>query len=197
MVDHGTYLVPTLSIISSSAVRGSWQPLGEGMEVPPEITAKRRGRFEQHLNDVRRAHDAGVRIVLGTDASDYAPFGRNGLELELMVEAGLSPVEAIRAGTSVAAQAFGIAHATGSIERGKSADVLVVDGDPTRDVRVLQDTQRIKRVYMSGQLVVDRDNNLDAYTTRPRWEEMLTPTFESLTNGAVGRNSRVASLQPR
>jgi hypothetical protein len=57
--------------------------------------------------------------------------------------------------------------------------------------------QRIKRVYMAGQLVVERDKGVDAYTPRPRWEEMLTPTFESLTNGAVGRDSRAASLLPR
>jgi imidazolonepropionase-like amidohydrolase len=197
MVDHGTYLVPTLSIISSSAMSGTWQPLSEGMQVPPEITAKRRARFEEHLDGVRRAYQAGVKIVLGTDASDYAPFGRNGLELELMVQAGLSPMDAIRAGTSVAAESFGIGHATGSIESGKLADVLIIDGDPTLDVRLLQDVQRIKRVYMAGQLVVERDKGVDAYTPRPRWEEMLTPTFESLTNGAVGRDSRAASLLPR
>jgi imidazolonepropionase-like amidohydrolase len=88
---------------------------------------------------------------------------------------------AIRAGTSVAAESFGIDHATGTIAPGKLADVLVVDGDPSQDVRILQDLARIKRVYMAGQLVVDRAQGRDAYTVRPRWPEMLTPTFESLT----------------
>src|SRR5438874_11413535 len=64
------------------------------------------------------AAEAGVKIVLGTDASDFAPFGRNALELELLVEAGVAPVDALRAGTSVAADA---GTATARISGGSSA----------------------------------------------------------------------------
>ena len=109
------------------------------------------------------AAEAGIKIVLGTDASDFAPFGRNALELELLVEAGVRPIDALRAGTSVAAEALGVDKFTGSVEAGKAADLLVVDGDPLADVRILQDLARIKRVYLAGRLVVDRDAGLEVY----------------------------------
>jgi hypothetical protein len=98
----------------------------------------------------------------GHDGSDFAPFGNNAQELELLVDAGLKPIDALRAGTSVAAEALGIDGFTGSIATGKAADLLVVDGNPLDDVRILRDLARIKRVYLGGKLVVDRDAGIEA-----------------------------------
>jgi imidazolonepropionase-like amidohydrolase len=156
MLDRGTYLVPTLAIGHNSF-------RGDDSHVPAYARAKGAAVVEQHQKSVRMAAEAGVKIVLGTDASDFAPFGRNAQELELLVDAGLTPVDALRAGTSVAAEALGIDSFTGAIEVGKAADMLVVDGDPLADVRILQDLARIKRVYLAGRLVVDRDAGLEAY----------------------------------
>jgi imidazolonepropionase-like amidohydrolase len=156
MLDRGTYLVPTLAIGHNSFKV-------DDPHVPPYARAKGVKVIEQHQESVRMAAEAGVKIVLGTDGSDFAPFGRNAQELELLVQAGVRPIDALRAGTSVAAEALGIDAFTGSIEAGKSADLVVVDGDPLADVRILQDLSRVKRVYVGGVLVVDRDAGLDAY----------------------------------
>jgi imidazolonepropionase-like amidohydrolase len=156
MLDHGTYLVPTLAIGHNSFA-------SDDPAVPAYARAKGAAVVDQHLRSVRMAAEAGVKIVLGTDGSDFAPFGRNAQELELLVAAGVRPVDALRAGTSVAAEALGTDRFTGSIETGKAADMLVVDGDPLADVRILQDLARIKRVYLAGRLVVDRDAGVEAY----------------------------------
>ncbi len=157
MLDRGVYLVPTLAIGHNSFKL-------DDPQVPPYAREKGRSLVDQHQRSVRLAYEAGVKIVLGTDGSDFAPFGRNAQELELLVGAGLRPMDALRAGTSVAAEALGIDHLTGSIEVGREADLLVVDGDPLQDVRILQDLARVKRVYLGGRLVVDRDRGLEAYT---------------------------------
>jgi len=156
MLDRGTYLVPTLAIGHNSF--GSDDP-----QVPSYARAKGALIMDQHRRSVRLAAEAGVKIVLGTDGSDFAPFGHNAQELELLVDAGVRPIDALRAGTSIAAEALGIDHLTGSIQVGKAADLLLVDGDPLADVRILQDLARIKRVYLAGRLVVDRDAGLEAY----------------------------------
>jgi imidazolonepropionase-like amidohydrolase len=156
MLDHGTYLVPTLAIGHNSFASND-------PHVPDYVRAKGSSVVDQHRRSVRMAAEAGVKIVLGTDGSDFAPFGNNAQELELLVEAGIKPIDALRAGTSVAAAALGIDGFTGSIAPGKAADLLVVDGNPLQDVRILRDLARIKRVYLGGRLVVDRDAGIEAY----------------------------------
>jgi imidazolonepropionase-like amidohydrolase len=156
MLERGVYLVPTLAIGHNSF-------RNPAANLPEYARAKGVAIIDQHVQSVRRAYAAGVKIVLGTDASDYAPFGRNAQELELLVECGVSPMDAIRAATSLAAEALGIEHVTGSIEVGKAADLVVVDGNPLEDVAMLQNLERIKRVYLGGRLVVDRDFGREAY----------------------------------
>jgi imidazolonepropionase-like amidohydrolase len=156
MLERGTYLVPTLAVGHNSF-------RSNDPRVPAHARAKGQAVSEQHVRSVQMAAQAGVKIVLGTDASDFAPFGRNAQELELLVEAGVRPIDALRAGTSVAAEALGVDHLTGSIQPGRAADLLVVDGDPVRDVRLLQDLTRIRQVYLMGRAVVDRDAGVEAY----------------------------------
>ena len=106
----------------------------------------------------RRASEAGVRMALGTDTyrslRDY--WGQNAYELELMVERGLSPEQALLTGTRNAAEALGAADRLGTLEPGKVADLLIVDGEPDRDVRVLQDPARVLVVMREGRIAVDR-----------------------------------------
>jgi len=99
-----------------------------------------------------------VRMALGTDTyrslRDY--WGKNAYELELMVERGLSPEQALLTATRNAAEALGAGDRLGTLEPGKLADLLVVDGEPDRDVRVLQDPARLLVVMQEGRIVVDR-----------------------------------------
>jgi imidazolonepropionase-like amidohydrolase len=101
----------------------------------------------KHQEGVRAAHRAGVRIAAGTDAG--TPFNtheRFALELVYLTEAGLSPAEALAAATSVAAEVVGRPKA-GRIAAGSWADLLFVDGDPLRDITVLQ---KPKAVWVRG-----------------------------------------------
>jgi imidazolonepropionase-like amidohydrolase len=106
----------------------------------------------------RRAAEAGVRMALGTDTyrslRDY--WGQNAYELQLMVERGLSPEQALLTATRNAAEALGAGDRLGTLESGKLADLLVVDGEPDRDARVLQDPTRVLVVMQEGRLAVDR-----------------------------------------
>jgi len=97
---------------------------------------------------VRRALAAGVKIALGTDAAVY-PHGDNALEFVLLVKDGMTPAQALRSGTSVAADLLGLQKKVGSLEAGKAADVVAVPGDPLNDIKV---TQSVLFVMKDGQV---------------------------------------------
>ncbi|GAB3035587.1 metal-dependent hydrolase family protein [Bowmanella dokdonensis] len=94
--------------------------------------------FANYMQRFGEAHRAGVKMAFGTDASVY-PHGRNGRQFSLMVKAGMTPLEAIRAATTTAAALIGIEDQTGTIEPGKWADMIAVRGNPLEDVRVLEE----------------------------------------------------------
>jgi imidazolonepropionase-like amidohydrolase len=83
-----------------------------------------------------KAYKAGVKIAFGTDAGVYA-HGKNWLEFVYMTEAGVPPLEAIRIATVNSAELLGISDKAGTIEPGKWADIIAVDGDPTKDIHVM------------------------------------------------------------
>ncbi|HEY4348631.1 MAG TPA: amidohydrolase family protein, partial [Gaiellaceae bacterium] len=138
MLEQGTWLVPTLLVPVWSRENGRAQP-----KFDLDAT------IEAHADSFRRAAAAGVRIAMGTDCG-IVPHGINLRELELMVERGLTPAEALVAATSSAAELLGIGDSAGTIEPGKRADLVVVEGDPL-DVVGLRD--RIAAVYQDGALV--------------------------------------------
>jgi imidazolonepropionase-like amidohydrolase len=148
----GATMVPTISIRSERAVRG--RAMGQASA---GVVAKYARVAEIGDASFRRACAAGVKIALGTDTwrslRDY--WGQNAYELELMVERGLPPRRALLATTRDAAAALG-AHDLGSLDPGKLADLLVVDGDPEQDIRLLQDPARVLIVMKGGDLAVDR-----------------------------------------
>ena len=98
-----------------------------------------------------KAAPAGVKIAFGTDAG-VSKHGRNADEFELMVKYGMSPVEAIKAATVNAADLLGLSSEVGTIEPGKSADLIAVAGDPLADVRVLKS---VVFVMARGEVVKD------------------------------------------
>jgi imidazolonepropionase-like amidohydrolase len=144
MLERGTYLVPTLI-----APRGVLEAAEAGVPVPPEAVEKTKMVMEAHFASVSKAIGAGVKVAMGTD-SGVTPHGGNLRELPLMVECGMSPAEALVATTRVAAELLGIAEHTGTLEPGKVADVVVVEGDAL-DLNDL--AGRVRRVYQDGELV--------------------------------------------
>jgi hypothetical protein len=104
-----------------------------------------------------RAHQAGVTFALGTDSGfSLTPYGVwHARELELLMDyAGLTSLEAIQAGTSNGAQMLGLAGKVGVVAPGMIADLIVVDGDPVADIRVLQRRECIETVIQDGAVVV-------------------------------------------
>ena len=151
MLEHGVYYVPTLTALH--------RILEHGVEagIPAYAVEKAKQAQEVHFQSFDQAHGAGVKIAMGTDAA--TPFNRHGenaLELQLMVEAGMTPMEAIVATTRTGAEVLGLAEQVGTVEVGKLADLLVVVGDPLADISVLQDKQKIEVVIKSGRVVMDR-----------------------------------------
>ena len=129
MKQRGTYLVPTLM-----AVQGLQEQLDRGVKMPPTVEAKARAAIAAIHGTFQRALARGVKIGLGTDAGVY-PHGRNPEEFHQMVDLGMKPVDALKAGTSGDADLLGLADKIGTLEAGKFADVVAVPGDPTQNIR--------------------------------------------------------------
>ena len=117
-----------------------------------KIMPERAGHFDNVVETVRRLHEAGVRLLVGTDANRtnkmcFITHGESIFrEFEFLHEAGLSNLEILRGATSTAAECFGLAD-RGAIEVGKRADLVLVDGDPTKDIAVCRN---IKKVWVKG-----------------------------------------------
>jgi len=99
---------------------------------------------------------AGVRIAMGTDTQIDAEMGANAHELEIYVDYGMTPMEAIQTATKNAAEAIWLGKETGTLEPGKSADIIAVAGDPLGDIRILQEKEKILLVVKEGRVFVDR-----------------------------------------
>jgi len=129
---YGTYLVPT--IIAGKSVSDSAKVPGY---FPPVIARKAVEVGTQIQDNFGKSYKAGVKIAFGTDAGVY-PHGKNYMEFQYMVEAGMPPMEAIKAATVNAADLLGITDQTGSIVKGKFADIVAVDGDPLVDIKTMK-----------------------------------------------------------
>jgi imidazolonepropionase-like amidohydrolase len=140
MKARGVYLVPTLSVIDASVAKE-----------PEQWTSQKSRSFLESIRQAMAiAKELGVRIADGSDPAAVDRHGRNGEELEAMTRRGLTPLEAIRAATTSAADLMGWADDVGSVDAGKFADLIAVQGDPTADITVLQ---RVKFVMKGGRVV--------------------------------------------
>jgi imidazolonepropionase-like amidohydrolase len=140
MREQGTYLVPTLSVYQAMSDKGP--ELG----APEYVRRKTAEVLEASREAFRLAHEVGVPIAAGTDCGAPGhPHGTLPEELRLMVEADAVPAEALRYGTSAAADLLGLAEEVGTLEPGKRADLLAVGGDPLRDIRALRNVWLVLR----------------------------------------------------
>ncbi len=144
MLERGTFLVPTLL-----APRGVLDAAAAGAAIPEASVRKAAEVVDVHKASFRRAVEAGVNIALGTD-SGVTPHGSNLRELALMVDGGMRPEAALRAGTIEAARLLRTESELGSIHSGKLADLVIVDGDAS-DVATLP--ERVVAVWKGGRLV--------------------------------------------
>lgn len=130
---YGAYLVPTLLVGEKVYERAKTRP----QDLNPS-TAEKALRIapalRQNLHD---AYAAGVKIAFGTDTFGLSRHGENAQEFALMVAAGMRPIDAIRSATGIAAELLGSAD-VGRVEAGRFADLVAVDGDPLKDVRLLE-----------------------------------------------------------
>ncbi len=153
MLKHDVILVPTLTALANM-VR-----IGHEHGVPEYGIRKARVVTETHFKNLQRAVAAGVTIAAGSDflGPEMCRHGNNAVELAFLVEAGLTPIQAIVAGTRNSALTLGPrGQDLGTLEEGKLADLLVIDGDPTKDIQLLQNQERIKVVMQGGKEVVRR-----------------------------------------
>ncbi|GAA1626587.1 MULTISPECIES: amidohydrolase family protein [Brevibacterium] len=142
MLEHGTFLVPTLQ-----APRAVIKAAEAGANMPQSVIDKAKTVIDAHHDSIVRAHEAGVRIAMGTDAG-VGPHGENLEEISLLAGAGLSGAEALAAGTSVAADLLGHED-RGRIAPDLLADLVLIDGDlSTDDVRGIED--RVSQVWLGG-----------------------------------------------
>jgi imidazolonepropionase-like amidohydrolase len=143
MKEHGTYLVPTLYL-------GDWMIDNAGLtRLPPPLLAKAREVIPAARKNIAHAFASGVKVAFGTDAAVY-PHGLNAHEFAVMVRLGLTPLQAIQAATLNAADLLGWSGKVGALEPGAWADIVAVDGDPTKDVTTLE---RVRFVMKGGEVV--------------------------------------------
>jgi imidazolonepropionase-like amidohydrolase len=149
MKEHDAWLVPTLV-----APRDVIAAAGEGRSIPDAMVDKARAIGVRHMESFRAAVTAGVNIAFGTDAA-VGPHGGNLRELALMVEGGMTPLQAITAATRQSARLLGRDADIGTLERGKLADAVVVQGDPLADIGLLAQPDRIRMVIKDGEPAKD------------------------------------------
>ncbi|HEY1353422.1 MAG TPA: amidohydrolase family protein [Ktedonobacteraceae bacterium] len=148
MLQRDVYLVPTL--VAPLAVVEFSQEHPDLL--PPVMAAKAVSVIDAHQRSFRMAVEAGVKIAMGTD-SGVGPHGANGRELQLMVEHGMTAMQAIEASTLNAAHLLHLDRELGTLEAGKLADVVVVEGDVLENIGLIADPAHVKLVLKAGQIV--------------------------------------------
>jgi imidazolonepropionase-like amidohydrolase len=156
VVERKVPIAPTFTFQANLADFG--QAIGAGAEIR-EIF---RREIVESAEQLRRAYDAGVPLLCGTESGfSLTPYGEwHYRELEVFVrDMGLTPLQAIECATRAGARVFGLDGRLGTVAAGQIADLVVVDGDPARDVRVLGDPARIERVFVGGRPVPLADDD--------------------------------------
>lgn len=148
MVKNNVWLVPTLAMY--------WGFIEKGPElgIPQTIINGHLRTHEFHVKSIQKCIDAGITIVAGSDAG-LVHFPQGGVRDEVVrfAEIGMSPMEAIKTATINAARCLGVASDVGTIEEGKNADILILNSDPLRDIKILKEPKNLKAVIKDGVLI--------------------------------------------
>ncbi len=203
MKTKGVFVIPTLSIIASAADRGfgagflqdeNLQPYLSKMQLDGVALSMGGGRDLSHwfnldiaLENVRLLHEAGIPVLAGSDAPN--PGTAYGVsmhgELELLVKAGLSPSEALKAATAASARAFDL-NGRGVIAEGARADLLLVNGDPTTDILAVRS---IDRIFKNGfEVTRERQDNEKIAAQKPALKEGYISRFETDLSSGFAMN---------
>jgi imidazolonepropionase-like amidohydrolase len=144
MAERGIVFVPTLLVYEYH--RKSPQP---------HVRERAQLLYEHHIAAIQKALAAGVKVVAGTDAGGHG-HPANAVELRCLVDAGMTPLQAIQAGTLWAAECCGKEAELGTVETGKLADLVVVNGDPLADISLLCDAKNLTLVVKDGAIAANR-----------------------------------------
>ena len=147
MARQGTWLAPTFTVLRKIINLAERNPGA----LPDYMPRKARSLLASQATSLQKALQAGVKIALGTDLGSFG-HGGNAVELAYLVEAGMTPLQAIHAATQMGAACMGLGSEVGRLADGYLADLLVVDGDPLADVAILQDASRLRLVMKDGVL---------------------------------------------
>ena len=147
MKEHGTWYVPTIT---------AGQSVGDSAKIPgyypPFVTIKALETGPKILSTFSKAYKEGVKIAFGTDAGVFM-HGKNYKEFEYMVMGGMPAMETIQSATMAAAELLGMSDKLGSVEKGKLADIIAVDGDPVKDIRMMKEVSFVMKdgeIYKGG-----------------------------------------------
>jgi imidazolonepropionase-like amidohydrolase len=171
MILHATFMdEPTLEEVIEAKVplvptftfQANLADYGDQVGANPDLREVFRREIEDSAQTLRRAYDAGVPLLCGSESGfSLTPYGDwHYRELQVFVEAlGLTPLQAISCATRECAVALGLAGQVGELTEGQLADLLLFDGDPAADVKILGERSRIKAVYIGGRAIdlEDRD----------------------------------------
>lgn len=143
MADKNIFYIPTFSVYLFHATQGT-----------PHGKERAKSLSYHHLKSFELANKLGVKIVTGTDAGGWI-HGNNAQEISCFVNAGMTPMEAIVSATGLAAECLGLDNETGTIQPGKRADLILVDGNPLTDISILERGKSVKFVMKSGEVYLD------------------------------------------
>ena len=151
-IENDAVVIPTLSIVDLILKLGSSSGLPEwGLKKAEEV-------YNIHVENIKRAYKAGVKLAVGTDffvgSKDLPIYGMNAMELSLLVnKIGMKPMDAIIAGTRNGARAAGLAGKIGELKKDGIADMIVVEDDPLKDISILMDKNKVMLVFKEGKIV--------------------------------------------
>jgi imidazolonepropionase-like amidohydrolase len=155
-IEHGSFMQPkTLTRMKAKGVfltptlmATEWI-MSKLENYPPELQAKAKAAAVARSEMFRNALKLGIKISFGTDAAVF-PHGQNAKEFKLMVDFGMTPIDALRSATANDAELLGIAQKTGFLKKGKLADIIAMPGDPTSDITA---TEHVLFVMKEGKII--------------------------------------------